>query len=106
MFERVRRIDPAAAGRMHPNDTKRLIRVLEVFELTGKPITELQNEWGVGRSRHPAKWFGLEWDREALNRRINARVRAMLAGGWLEETRRLLDRLRVRGKYALQAAWP
>jgi tRNA dimethylallyltransferase len=92
LAERLRAADPAAAARIHLNDTKRLIRALEVYELTGKPITSLQNEWGVARMRHPATWVGLDWDREALNRRINARVKGMLAAGWVEETRSLLDR--------------
>ncbi len=41
------------------------------------------------KARHEAKWFGLMWDKDALNRRINARVKAMIESGWLDETRRL-----------------
>ena len=84
-------IDPPAASRIHRNDTKRLIRALEVHELTGKPISTLQQEWMQGRQRHEAKWLGLDWDREALNRRINVRVKAMIDAGWVDETRRLLE---------------
>jgi len=91
LSRRLREVDPAAANRLHANDTRRMVRALEVFELTGKPISSLQNEWGAGRARHPAKWLGLSWDKEAINRRTNARVKAMLAAGWVEETRRLLD---------------
>jgi tRNA dimethylallyltransferase len=85
-------VDPEAASRIHLNDTRRLIRALEVFELTGKPISSFQTDWGTTETRHRALWIGLDWDREILNRRINARVKSMLGGGWIEETRELLKR--------------
>jgi tRNA dimethylallyltransferase len=87
---RLAQVDPAAAERIHVNDLKRLVRALEVFELTGRPISSLQTEWTDPKRRHRAVWVGLNWDRETLNRRINARVKEMLAAGWLDETRRLL----------------
>lgn len=89
LHARLREVDPAAAARIHANDTKRLVRALEVFELTGTPISAHQTEWATGTPRHPALWLGLHWDREALNRRINARTRQMLAAGWLDEVRSL-----------------
>src|SRR5437867_594449 len=92
LHEQLARVDPASASRIHVNDTKRLIRALEVHELTGQPISAMQTEWTEGLQRHRATWFGLQWDREALNRRINARVKQMIADGWLEETRGLLAR--------------
>ena len=85
-------VDPSAAQRIHPNDTKRLIRALEVYEITGKPISSFQQEWNRPARRHQALWVGLDWDREVLNRRINARVRDMLDAGWLDEVRALLER--------------
>ena len=85
-------VDPRAAARIHLNDRKRLIRALEVHELTGRAISSLQTEWESGRMRHEAVWVGIQWEREALNRRINARVKAMIAGGWVEEARALLER--------------
>lgn len=91
LHRRLGEADPAAAARIHAADTRRLIRALEVFELTGRPITSFQNEWASREFRHEATWVGLSWDRDALNRRINARVKAMLAEGWLAETRGLLD---------------
>lgn len=100
---RLRQIDPAAAARIHLNDRKRLVRALEVFELTGKPISSFQTEWSAGAMRHQAAWFGLNWDREALNRRINARVKAMMENGWLEETRSLIARFGVLSKTAGEA---
>jgi tRNA dimethylallyltransferase len=103
LAERLRAADPAAAARIHLNDTRRLVRALEVYELTGKPITSFQNEWGTATMRHAATWVGLDWDREVLNRRINARVKAMLAGGWVEETRALLDRFGTLSHTAAEA---
>ena len=92
LYERLKAVDPAAVQRIHLNDTKRIVRALEVFELTGRAISDWQQEWG-GEKRHAATWVGLSWDREVLNRRINARVKAMLAAGWLEETRGLIDKV-------------
>jgi tRNA dimethylallyltransferase len=92
LFRRLSEVDPAAAARIHPNDQKRLVRALEVHELTGRPISSFQTHWTAPGRRHDAAWVGLEWDREAVNRRINARVKAMVAVGWVEEVRGLLDR--------------
>jgi tRNA dimethylallyltransferase len=100
---RLTKADPAAAMRIHRNDTKRLIRALEVHELTGQPISSLQQQWTTPRHRHQAVWIGLGWDREQLNRRINARVKAMLEAGWLDEVRTLLNRYGKLSKTAAEA---
>jgi tRNA dimethylallyltransferase len=92
LHARLSAVDPQAAARIHPNDIKRMVRALEVFELTGRPISAWQTQWSAPSVRHAATWIGLMWQREQLNRRINARVRAMLAAGWVDETRRLLQR--------------
>jgi tRNA dimethylallyltransferase len=92
LHEKLRAVDPPAASRIHENDTKRLVRALEVFELTGEPISSLQNEWSDPQRRHAAVWVGLAWDKDALNRRINARVKSMTSAGWLDEVRALLSR--------------
>ena len=90
LSRRLSDVDPDAAARIHANDRKRLVRALEVYELTGRPISSFQTHWASQARRHPAAWVGLDWDKEALNRRINARVKAMMTGGWVEEVRRLL----------------
>jgi tRNA dimethylallyltransferase len=90
LVRRLAEVDPAASARIHPNDHKRLVRALEVFELTGRPISSFQTAWAEQTWRHRAAWVGLDWDREALNRRINARVKAMIAAGWVDEVRQLL----------------
>jgi tRNA dimethylallyltransferase len=92
LHRRLSQVDPEAAARIHANDTKRLVRALEVFELTGRPISSFQTEWATPTHRHAATWVGLHWEKEAINRRINARVKSMIAAGWVDETRALLSR--------------
>lgn len=89
LARRLAQVDPEAAARIHANDHKRLVRALEVFELTGNPISSFQTAWAAQTWRHRAAWVGLDWDKDALNRRINARVKAMIAAGWVDEVRRL-----------------
>lgn len=82
------RVDPSAAARIHPNDERRTVRALEVFRLTGTPISEQQSQWDEG-VRPDAVLAGLLWDVEAINVRINARVRAMVEQGLVDEARGL-----------------
>jgi tRNA dimethylallyltransferase len=103
LHQRLQQIDPAAALRIHVNDRRRLIRAIEVFELTGQPISSLQTDWSSGKPRHAATWFGLKWDKEILNRRTNARVKQMIEAGWLDETRDLLNRYGELSKTAAEA---
>ena len=91
LHARLSSVDPPTAQRLHPNDTRRTIRALEVQILTGKPISEHQTEWNNNplATRHPALWFTPDWPKDDLNKRINARARQMLAAGWLDEARHL-----------------
>lgn len=91
LYAKLAEVDPTAAGRIHVNDTRRLVRALEVYELTGKPISSFQTDWESPKLRHPALFFGLIWEKDILNRRINARVKSMISEGWVEEVRRLLS---------------
>lgn len=87
------RIDPAAAARIHPNDLRRTIRALEVFRLTGRPISQWQQQWDAApRGRPDAVLLGLDWSTDAINRRINARVRSMVERGFVDEARSLWAR--------------
>jgi len=104
LHERLTRVDPVSASRIHTNDTRRIIRALEVFELTGKAISSLQTDWSTGRTRFDVLWVGLNWDRDALNVRINARAKRMLAEGWLEEARGLRERFGALSPTAQEAA--
>ncbi len=83
--------DPEAAERIHRNDRRRTIRALEVFELTGTPLSRQQVQWNdqVINPRCASRVICLDWPTETLNRRINARVKAMATSGFLEEVRAL-----------------
>jgi len=88
--EELERVDPAAAARIERNDERRTIRALEVFTLTGTPMSDLQQQWDKGRKRLPCAVIGLDWPVPEINRRINARVKKMMEDGLLEECRGLL----------------
>jgi tRNA dimethylallyltransferase len=92
LHRQLQQVDSAAAERIHVGDRKRLIRALEVHALTGQTISSLQNQWtDEAPVRHKAVWIGLKWEKEALNRRINARVGQMMQEGWPLEVRKLLN---------------
>ncbi|MEQ9617007.1 MAG: tRNA (adenosine(37)-N6)-dimethylallyltransferase MiaA [Phycisphaerales bacterium] len=85
------RVDPESAGRIHANDVRRTVRALEVWKLTGAPISAQQSQWDEGRARDDAVLVGLVWSSEGVNRRINARVKAMVDAGFVEEARGLWE---------------
>jgi tRNA dimethylallyltransferase len=98
LHARLAAVDPKTAARLHPNDVRRVVRALEVHELTGRPISAWQQSWdtpafaGSPDAPRPARTIPavvLELPREELYRRVNRRVDAMLAAGWLDEVRRL-----------------
>lgn len=103
LYRRLSAADPQAAARIHLNDSKRLVRALEVHELTGRPISSFQTDWDGGVFRHEAVWIGLSWDKDAINRRVNARVKTMLAAGWVDETRELLAQYGTLSQTAAEA---
>jgi tRNA dimethylallyltransferase len=86
---RLEAIDPVAAQRIHPNDRKRTIRAVEVYELTGRRISAMQRQWHRGDPRRDVRIIGLDYSVEVINTRINARVRAMIADGLVDEVRGL-----------------
>ena len=83
------RADARAAERIHRNDLRRIVRALEVYELTGRPITELQTQWAAAHPAVEATYIGIQREKELLNRRINARVKKMMEMGLVEEVRPL-----------------
>ncbi len=89
LHKRLAEVDAVAAGRIHANDLRRIVRALEVFELTGQPISTLQTQWAKDHPRMEATFIGVRREKEALNRRINARVRMMMERGLVEEVDRL-----------------
>lgn len=97
------RVDPQAAQRIHPNDERRTIRALEIYRLTGQPISRLQQQWDTQRgSRRDCVLVILRWPTETINRRINARVRQMVRSGLVGEVESL-DRAGVLGLQAREA---
>ncbi len=82
--------DPEAAKRIHPNDSYRIVRALEVYETTGASMTTFHADHGFAARRHRALKIGLTTDRPALYERIDRRVDAMLEAGLLEEVQLLL----------------
>jgi tRNA dimethylallyltransferase len=90
--KRLEEIDPEAAQRIHPNDKVRTVRALEVYELTGLPISRWHKESKVPFPYQFTK-IGLTLNRKILYERINARVEQMLAAGLLEEAKALKAKL-------------
>ncbi len=89
LFQRLEKADPAAAAKIHPNDTRRIVRGLEVFELTGKPISELQKQrTGLASSGH-VRVFCLTMQRAKLYSRIDSRVEKMFSRGLAREIKKL-----------------
>lgn len=86
---RLEEVDPRAAERIHRSDRKRTVRAIEVFELTGRPISSMQTQWPAGSSRRDVRIIGLDYPVEAINARINARVKSMIEAGLVDEVRRL-----------------
>ncbi len=90
LYERLRKLDSQAAGRIHPRDTVRLVRALEIAELTGIPISEIQRRHGFREARYDYLKIGLYRDREDLYRRIDSRAELMVAAGLADETTRII----------------
>jgi tRNA dimethylallyltransferase len=88
---RLAQLDPEAGERIHPHDVRRIIRALEVFTLTGRPISQLQSQFGRQKEKYDVLMVGLRWPREQLYRRINRRVKEMFQQGLVEEVRGLLE---------------
>ncbi|MCY3021973.1 MAG: tRNA (adenosine(37)-N6)-dimethylallyltransferase MiaA [Planctomycetota bacterium] len=103
LHERLAKIDPDAARKILPSDLRRTVRALEVHVLTGVPISRWQSQWGMPRSDLDVRLACLRLPRAVLYERIDRRVDAMLAAGWLDECRRLLALPHPLSREALQA---
>ena len=91
LHARLQAIDPEAAQRIHPNDPVRLVRALEVYEQTGKTISDYQQAHRFQEHRYEYNMIGLHREREELYRRVNERVERMVAAGWQAEAQRLFN---------------
>ncbi len=104
MLSRLRAVDPDSASRLHLADRKRIIRALEVYEETGKTITQHNLETQALPDKYHPVWIGLTYEpRQLLYDRIDLRVDKMLEAGLLEEIRGLLERDVPSGCTAMQA---
>lgn len=103
LHARLSRSDPAAAARIHPRDRRRLVRALEVLDLTGQPLTSLQGQFGQVRADLSRRVLVVRRARDDMDRRIDERVDRMLAAGWIEECQRLLAEPRGISREARQA---
>jgi len=89
LHARLSAVDPATAARLHPNDKRRIVRALEVFETAGRPLSELQSQHDQPAPAN-VPVFAIELPRPVLYDRINRRVLEMFDAGLVDEVRRLL----------------
>lgn len=102
LYKRLKKIDSEAAKKIHPNDTRRIIRALEVFEATGKTISSLQKERTGLDKDFDLRIFCLNMDRPELYKRIDERVEMMFRQGLISEVKRLLKKkLSKTSRYAI-----
>ncbi len=89
LHARVAALDPEIAQRLHANDTRRLVRALEVHEQTGRSLSDWQREWNAERPGRPRRLVGVGHETPDLDARILSRAHAMLTAGWPEEAERV-----------------
>ncbi len=89
LFERLQQVDPVAASAIEPNNVRRIIRALEVYEHTGRPISDL---WQTSAPPYRTLMLGLTMPRPLLYERIDSRVDAMVEAGLVDEVRALVER--------------
>lgn len=91
LYRNLKDVDSEAVARIHPHDRQRIVRALEVYQLTGAPISELQKQ--PQGAPYEFLRIGLTCERQKLYERINSRVEAMMQEGLLEEANALRDRV-------------
>jgi tRNA dimethylallyltransferase len=89
LYEELKKVDPESASKMLPQNWKRVMRALEVYQISGKPISEFQENF---KRENDIKFiqFGLNWKREVLYENIEKRVDEMMEKGLIEETKKVL----------------
>lgn len=103
LWRRLRSIDPESAARTHPQNVARVARGLEVFELTGRTLSEAQRDHGYADRPYRYLFLGITPERDVLYERIDKRVDSMIKGGLVEEVARLLARGYSRELKSLQS---
>ena len=92
IYDELKNVDPLSAERIHVNDTNRVIRALEVYYETGKPMSQCYKDFRKPRDEFDIVMIGLRMDREKLYERINKRIDIMMEQGLIDEVKSLLDR--------------
>ncbi len=90
LHKQLTELDPTSAERINPNDARRIIRALEVYELTGRPISSMQTQFAEARPCHNWKIIGLRRERPETAHRINLRAKMMIERGLVDEVKSLL----------------
>jgi tRNA dimethylallyltransferase len=103
LHRRLAEHDPVTAARLHPNDVRRTVRALEVWELTGRPISSFQQQWRESPGGANDRVLWLDVPRAQLYARIDQRVREMIAAGLVDEVRRLREAPHPLSREASQA---
>jgi tRNA dimethylallyltransferase len=103
LHQRLELVDPLSAARLHPHDKRRIIRALEVYRLTGQPLSHRQTQFDDSMPAEQSKVFVLSWSRADLHRRIDVRVDGMFTAGLVDEVNRLLESHGALSRTALQA---
>ncbi len=93
-------IDPVAAERINPNDARRIVRALEVYRITGQPISSFQKQWETRQMKHDWTIIGLRREKTDASGRINKRVKKMISAGLVDEVKSLLDEEKPLGQQA------
>ncbi len=102
LYNKLKAIDPESASKIHPNDTRRLVRAIEVFESTGKPISYLQKQRKGIADKYDVMIFCLDIQRENLYRRIERRIEEMFKHDVVKEVEKLLkSKLSKTASYAI-----
>ena len=102
LHRRLQVVDPESAAWLHPNDQRRIIRALEVYQIMGEPLSLLQQQATLPPEQRPTHVYWLEPPREWLYDRINQRVDAMFAAGLVDEVSRLMELPQGLGRSARQ----
>ena len=100
LYHELTKLDPAAADRINPNDAKRILRALEVYQLTGKPISSFQMQWEQRQMKYDWTIIGLRREKADASSRINKRVKMMISAGLVDEVKSLLNEEQPMSKQA------
>lgn len=100
LYTELSKVDPAAAERISPNDLRRIIRALEIYQITGKPISQLQNQFEAEKTVYDWTIIGLRREKSVENSQINARVKKMIEAGLVDEVKALLSEKKTLSKQA------